>query len=174
MEKRLKQSIIHKGKLLTVEEVEVMMPSGIRTTREIVHHPGAVAMVALNDKNELLLVRQYRTALKEEIWEIPAGKMEKGESPLKCAQRELQEETGYEAKSWKLLLSFYPSPGYSDEVIHIFLARNLTFKEQHAELDEEIQFGFFPFEDAQKMIFSSQPADGKTMMALLLLRAGVL
>lgn len=169
MEKRIKQNLIYKGKLLSLEVLEVLMPSGFRTTREIIYHPGAVAVVALNSLGQVLLVRQYRTALKDFTWEIPAGKLEKGENPLKCAQRELLEETGYEAKNWQFLFSFYPSPGYSNEVIHLFLAQDLIEKTPKFEADEEITFSFFSLEDLNKMVKPSHPFDGKTLLALMYL-----
>jgi len=170
MEKKLKQSLIYKGKLLSLEVIEVVMPSGFRTSREIVYHPGAVGILALNEEGHFLMVRQYRTALQGYIWEIPAGKLEKGESPLTCAQRELLEETGYEAKNWQFLLAFYPSPGYSSEVIHLFLAKGLIEKQPKFEADEEITISFFSPQDLEKLLKSSQPLDGKTALALMFLR----
>ncbi|MCR4428917.1 MAG: NUDIX hydrolase [Caldiserica bacterium] len=169
MEKRIKQNLVYKGKLLSLEVLEVLMPSGFRTTREVIYHPGAVAVIALNSQNQVLLVRQYRTALRDFTWEIPAGKLEKGENPLKCAQRELLEETGYEAKIWQFLFSFFPSPGYSNEVIHLFLAQGLVEKQPKLEADEEITFSFFSLEELNRMIKPSQPFDGKTLLALMYL-----
>src|SRR5450756_1653884 len=117
MEKRLKQSMIYQGKVLSLEKIEVLLASGRKTEREIVHHPGAVAILAVHEKEEILLARQYRSALKDSTWEIPAGKLEPNENPLKCAKRELLEETGYEAAHWKHLHSIYTSPGFTDEVV---------------------------------------------------------
>jgi len=173
MEKKLKQSIVYKGKLLSLEVIEVLMSSGFKTQREIIHHPGAVGILALDDLGQVLLVRQFRSAISDYLWEIPAGKLEKSESPLKCAQRELLEETGYEAKSWKLIISFLPSPGYSDEVIHLFLARNLVPKQAKLEADEEISIGFFSLPEFEKLLHFSQPSDGKTALALMFLKQSV-
>lgn len=173
MEKVLKQNLVYKGKLLSLETFEVVMPSGFKTTREVVYHPGAVGILALNELDQVLMVRQYRTALQDFTWEIPAGKLEKEESPLKCAQRELLEETGYEAKNWQFLIAFYPSPGYSNEIIHLFLAKGLVEKKPKLDLDEEITFSFFSHQDLEKMFKSSQPLDGKTLLALMYWRQGV-
>jgi len=165
MEKRLKQSMIYQGNVLSLEKVEVLLASGRKTEREIVHHPGAVAILAINEKEEILLERQYRSALKESTWEIPAGKLEPNESPLKCAQRELLEETGYEAAQWQHLHSIYTSPGFTDEVVHLFLAEKLLLRKANPEFDEEITIRFFPQGDWETYFCTKEIVDGKTLLA---------
>ena len=172
-EKKLQQSIVYQGKLLALEKIEVLLSSGLRTDRELIHHPGAVAILALDENGDVLLVRQFRSAIEEEIWEIPAGKLEGEESPLKTAQRELLEETGFEAKTWAYLHSFYPSPGYSDEVIHLFLAQKLTPKKQRTQPDEQIEWKFFPRQTLEEFFRPGQVRDGKTLLALYYLKLHV-
>ncbi|MCX5974779.1 MAG: NUDIX hydrolase [Coprothermobacterota bacterium] len=165
MEKRLKQNMIYQGNVLSLEKVEVLLASGRKTEREIVHHPGAVAILAINEKGEILLERQYRSALKESTWEIPAGKLEPNESPLKCAQRELLEETGYEAAQWQHLHSIYTSPGFTDEVVHLFLAEKLLLRKANPEFDEEITIRFFRQSDWEPYFCTKEIVDGKTLLA---------
>lgn len=164
-EKRLLQTIIYHGKILSLEKQEVLLSSGRVAEREIVRHPGAVAILALNENGEVLLEEQYRAALDDTIWEIPAGKLEPGESSLKCAQRELLEETGYEAGQWKHLHSFYTSPGFCDEVVHLFLAEGLVKKAANPEFDEEITTQFFPSERLAVLLKAGRTCDGKTLLA---------
>jgi ADP-ribose pyrophosphatase len=166
MERRLKQSMIYQGRILSLEKVEVLLTSGRKTEREIVHHPGAVAILAVNQKEEILLERQYRSALDDATWEIPAGKLEPDESPLKCAQRELLEETGYEAAHWQHLHSVYTSPGFTDEVVHLFLAEKLLLRKTNPEFDEEIAIRFYGQADWEPFITTKEIVDGKTLLAL--------
>ncbi len=165
-EKRLLKTILFRGKIISLEKQEVLLPSGRVAEREIVHHPGAVAIIALNENGEVLLEEQYRAALDDTIWEIPAGKLEPGESSLKCAQRELMEETGYEANQWKHLHSFYTSPGFCDEAVHLFLAEGLVKKAAKPEFDEEITTQFFPRERLAILLKPGRTCDGKTLLAL--------
>ncbi|MCX5970027.1 MAG: NUDIX hydrolase [Coprothermobacterota bacterium] len=172
-EKRLRQSLIYRGKIISLEKQEVLLPSGRLAEREIVRHPGAVAILAINEEGEVLIEEQYRAALDETIWEIPAGKLEPGESILTCAQRELLEETGYEATQWKHLHSFYTSPGFCDEVVHLFLAESLVKKEAKPEFDEEITTQFFSRERLAALLKPGRTCDGKTLLALYYLIARV-
>jgi ADP-ribose pyrophosphatase len=119
---RLEEKTIHtekifSGKIVTLEVQEVELPNGKTSKREIIKHPGAVAVLAVTNENKLVMVEQYRKPLERAIVEIPAGKLEKGEEPAVCARRELEEETGYECESLELLVSFYTSPGFADEFI---------------------------------------------------------
>ncbi len=124
-EKTLESKLIYKGKVIQLELEQVELPDGKQSTRELVRHPGAVAVIATTEEGKIILVEQYRKALEKSIVEIPAGKMEKGEDPKQTAWRELYEETGYQAGSLELLTSFYTSPGFADEIIYIYEASEL-------------------------------------------------
>lgn len=136
-ERTLKTEHIYSGRIIQVQVDEVELPNGKTSTRELVKHPGAVAVIAITDENKLVMVEQYRKPLEKVIVEIPAGKLEKGEEPALCARRELEEETGYECESLELVSSFYTSPGFADEIIHIYVAKGLKQKENAAGLDED-------------------------------------
>lgn len=127
-EKTLESKLIYKGKVIQLELEQVELPDGKQSTRELVRHPGAVAVIATTEEGKIILVEQYRKALEKSIVEIPAGKMEKGEDPKQTAWRELYEETGYQAGSLELLTSFYTSPGFADEIIYIYEASELKKK----------------------------------------------
>jgi ADP-ribose pyrophosphatase len=125
-EHMLESRTVYQGRLLHVVEDSVRLPDGRSTTREYIRHPGAVMMVPLTDRGEVVLVRQYRYPLRRHFIEIPAGKIEPGEPPLATGQRELREECGIEAASWRYLATVQPCIGYSDERIELYLARGLT------------------------------------------------
>ncbi len=125
LEKALKSKTVWRGRFFAFRSDEVELPDGKVTVRDIVEHPGAVAIIPILSDGRILLVRQYRYAVGKELLEIPAGTMEAGESPQECAKRELSEETGYEAERIMELTRFYTAPGYSSELIHIFVARGL-------------------------------------------------
>ncbi|MCM3465851.1 NUDIX hydrolase, partial [Bacillus licheniformis] len=121
-EKTISSQTIYEGKVITLKVDEVLLPNGHTAKREIVTHQGAVAVMALTDEGKLVAVRQFRKPLEQVIVELPAGKLEPGEEPLACAKRELQEETGYQAKDYTLLSSFFTSPGFANEILHLYLA----------------------------------------------------
>lgn len=159
---------IFSGNIIKLRVDEVLLPNGRKSTREIVEHPGAVAIVAITDDDEVLMVRQYRKAVERELLEIPAGKLEKGESKEECVKRELMEETGYYPNELKYLLSFYTSPGFSDEIIHLFLGKKLIKEAKDADFDEYIQAEKVPFKEALNKIKSREIVDSKTITGLLL------
>ena len=133
---RLRGETVYSGKILTVQEDFVALPDGNEARREVVRHNGACCVVAIDDDKNLLLVRQFRYALNKQLLELPAGKLDViGESPLGAAKRELLEETGFKAANWLDLGAIYPSPGYCDEVIYLYVATNLT-KAGNLNLDE--------------------------------------
>ncbi|MCD5390369.1 NUDIX hydrolase [candidate division NPL-UPA2 bacterium] len=166
-ERTVNSKFIHRGRILTLRVDEVILPNGKRTAREIVEHPRAVAAVPILD-GKVILVRQFRKPVEEAIYEIPAGKLEPGEEPHRCMERELEEEIGYRARKLEKLLSYYPSPGFSAEVIHIFSATDLEKGEQKLEKDEFLEPVTLQFEEALRMIEEGRIKDSKTIIGLLL------
>ncbi|MDI6799111.1 MAG: NUDIX hydrolase [Actinomycetota bacterium] len=158
-----------KGKIFQLKVEQVQGPGGERFEREVVEHSQAVAIVALDTEGRLLLVKQYRHAAKKELWEIPAGLMEEGEEPLEAAKRELFEETGFEARKFDHLLSFYFTPGNSTEQLHLFLADDLSQRTDFIDHDEIIDFSRFSPAEAASMMEQGEIIDSKTIIGLLLL-----
>lgn len=167
-EKTLSTQKIFDGKIISLQVDDVELPNGKTAKRELIKHPGAVAIIALTEENKLVLVEQYRKALDRTIVEIPAGKLEKGEEPSQCAKRELEEETGYECKTLELVSSFYTSPGFADEIVHVFLAKGLRKKENAAGLDEDefVNLLEWTLDEALQAIEKKQIYDAKTMFAV--------
>jgi len=155
------------GNLIKVRVDQVLLPSGRKTEREIVVHRGAVAIVGIK-KGEVLMERQYRHTAGTVLWEIPAGTLKESENPKECARRELREETGYIAKKMDELAHFYVAPGYSTEVIYVYLASGLKKERASPEEDESIETRFIPIEEALDMIKTNKIEDAKTMLGLLL------
>ena len=161
---------VFRGPVFRVTRDEVLEPSGIRAKRDIVTHPGSVVVLAIDDnRNEprVLLERQYRYAAKQNLWELPAGRIDEGESEVAAAKRELLEETGYTAKQWKRLTKYYASPGFIDETMAIYLARGLQRGEANLEDDEAIRVRFFPVSGAIRMVRTGKIRDGKTIIGVL-------
>jgi ADP-ribose pyrophosphatase len=154
------------GRLLQLRVDTVRLANGRDTTREIVEHPGAVAIVPLLDDDKLIVVKQYRAAARKQLLEIPAGTLEPGEAPLSCAKRELIEETGYSARSFSKLFSCYLAPGYSTEKIHFFLARQLVRTEADPAEDEAIAIHFMNLREGLEAIERGKIQDAKTISAL--------
>lgn len=169
-EKTTKSRQIHKGKIINLRVDEVVLPDGRKAIREIVEHRGAVAAVPLLPGERVILIKQFRKAVEEVIYEIPAGKLEEEEGPRSCIERELKEEIGCQAGALKKLLSYYPSPGFSSELIHLFLATDLEKKKQDLESDEFIETVTLEFNEALKMIEQGRIKDGKTIIGLFLAR----
>ncbi len=136
-------------------------------TRELVDHPGAVAILPLIQKNKLLLIRQFRYSSRGDLWEIPAGTLEKGEAALDCAQRELEEETGYKAKRWMFLTRFYLAPGISNEIMTLYRAQDLLKGRLHLDHDEWIKPKIVTIAKSLQMIRSGLIRDAKTILAIL-------
>ncbi len=167
-EKTLSTVQIFEGKIISLQVDDVELPNGKTGKRELVKHPGAVAIIALTEENKLVLVEQYRKALERTIVEIPAGKLEKGEEPFECAKRELEEETGYECETLELVASFYTSPGFADEIVHVYSAKGLRKKENAAGLDEDefVQLLEWSLDEALQAIKEKRIYDAKTMFAI--------
>jgi ADP-ribose pyrophosphatase len=159
---------LYNGKIFDVVLEKVTLPNGVTKDREIIRHPGAAAMVPLLDDGKVVLIKQYRHAVGEFLWEIPAGTLEPNEGAIECAQRELVEETGYEASSFDKLAEILPAPGYTDEHIHIFLATGLRAVKHRLEDDEVLTLQPMAFHTALEMITKGEIQDAKTIAGLLL------
>lgn len=168
LEKTLVTKEVYKGKIIHLQLEEVELPNGKTCTREIVKHPGAVAIIALTAEKKLVLVRQYRKPLDMVIYEIPAGKLEPGEAPIDCVHRELEEETGYKSDSIKPLQSFYTSPGFADEIVHVYYTDTLVKLENSAGLDDDEFLDVIEVDinEAQKLLEENKIYDAKTVYAV--------
>lgn len=165
IEETVASRIIYKGKLVNIREDIVKSNRG-RFVREIVEHPGAVAIVpAIKDK--IIMVCQFRQAAKKVLLELPAGTLREGERPEECAERELVEETGYKAGCLKMLLQCYVAPGYNTEVIHIYLATDLVKAERRLEKDEDIEILKVSLEHALRMIERNEIEDAKSIIGII-------
>jgi ADP-ribose pyrophosphatase len=158
---------VYSCRLFRVSEDVARDESGFELNRSVVRHPGSAVMMAVDDRDQVLLVRQYRLPADRTLWELPAGKLDPGETPLQAARRELKEETGYAAETWTPLVSYWPSPGYSEEKMHLFLATGLTAGEATPMDDERIETRWFTPEHLQEMIRSGEMQDGKTLVGFL-------
>ncbi|KIN31971.1 ADP-ribose pyrophosphatase [Bacillus subtilis] len=167
-EKTIAKEQIFSGKVIDLYVEDVELPNGKASKREIVKHPGAVAVLAVTDEGKIIMVKQFRKPLERTIVEIPAGKLEKGEEPEYTALRELEEETGYTAKKLTKITAFYTSPGFADEIVHVFLAEELSVLEEKRELDEDefVEVMEVTLEDALKLIESREVYDAKTAYAI--------
>jgi ADP-ribose pyrophosphatase len=164
------RQIIHQGRVFNLVRENVTLDNGVTTDMEIVEHPGATAIIPLLSDTRVLLLKQYRHALRKYIWEIPAGTLDTTEAILDCAKRELVEETGYSAGQWQKLAELTPVPGYSNERIHIYLATDLQRAEQHLDTDEIIDVHEIEYRDALGMIETGKIEDAKSISGLLLAR----
>jgi ADP-ribose pyrophosphatase len=153
--------------LFSVTEEVAIAPDGFEIKRNIIHHPGSAVMMAMDERRRVLLVRQFRLPARQYLWELPAGKLDEGETPLQAAKRELQEETGYRAKTWKKLASYYPSPGFLAEKMTIYLATDLTGGEATPMEDERIEKRWFSGREIEALIREGRLHDGKTMIGYL-------
>ena len=159
----------YKCSLFRVTEDEAVEPkSGFKIKRSVVRHAGSAVMMAVDDRKRILLVRQYRLPADKYLWELPAGKLDPGEKPLQAAKRELAEETGYKARTWKNLSSFWVSPGYVQEKMTIFLATNLTEGKATPMDDERIEARWFTSREVGEMIRDRKIEDAKTMIGFLM------
>ena len=165
-EKTLASQLIFDGCLLKFYRDEVGLPDGGRSVREVVHHPGGAAVVALDGDGNVYLERQFRYPYRKVVTEIPAGKLEEGEDPFDAIRRELKEELGAEAGRWDALGHIMPSVGYTDELLYLYLARDLTFGETHWDKDEYLEPFKLPFAEALAQAADGRINDGKTVSAL--------
>lgn len=163
---------VYRCGIFRVTEDEANDPSGFHIKRSIIRHPGSAVVAPVDDQGRMLLVRQFRLPAGRYLWEIPAGKVDDGETVFQAAQRELSEETGLTAKSWKELVSFYPSPGYVEEKMTIFLATGLTQGQAHNMDDERIDCRWFTREEIGDAIGTGEIQDAKTIIGFLMLGEG--
>ena len=157
----------YQGRLLHVKKDRVSLPNGGESTREYIIHPGAAVILPIFDNGDILLERQHRYPLHCDFLELPAGKFDPDESELACAQRELQEETGYLAREWRELPTFYPCIGYSNERLVYFLAEGLEFSGENMDDDEFLEILRVPFAEAMAMVGDGRINEAKTVMGLL-------
>lgn len=167
-EKTIKTEQIFQGKIISLQVDDIELPDGNHAKREIIKHPGAVAVLALTSEGKIILVEQYRKALERTLVEIPAGKLEPGEAPEATAQRELEEETGFTCGKLTLLQSFYTSPGFADELVHLYLAEGLKKEENPlpADEDEFVELLEVSLEEAEQLVKDKLIYDAKTAFAI--------
>ena len=166
-EKTVSSEEIFRGRIIKVKLDQVKMPDGSLAPRELVEHPGGVGVVAINDKDEVMLVQQYRKPIDKVLYEIPAGKLDPREVPLTCGKRELEEETGLTAKTFTYLGAIYGSPGFTDERTHIYLATGLTQGEEHPDPDEFLDVIKMPIQELLGKILANEISDAKTVVGVL-------
>lgn len=167
-EKPLTEDVMWTGRIFNVNRLRVQLPNGQEALRDVVRHPGAVAIVALTDDGRICLVRQYRTSLARVTVEIPAGKLDPGENPLTCAKRELLEETGMEAEKMAFLTTIATSDGFTDELIHIYMATGLHFAESCPDADEFINVDLVPLSELIDAVLDGRIEDCKTVTGALI------
>lgn len=165
-EKKISSEEIYHGKILNLVVDKVLLPNGHISTREVVRHCKASAILAIDDNDNIILEDQFRYPYNEIIKEVPAGKCDEGEAPIDTARRELEEETGYQAKNLIELGVYYPSVAYTDEIIYLFLAKDLVKVKQHLDEDEVLDYYKVPISTAIEMVKNGQIKDGKTIAIL--------
>ena len=166
-ERKLSSEMKFDGKLIKVT-YDIADVNGKEAWREVVHHPGASAVVAIDEDNRIIMEKQFRYALNDYLLEIPAGKLDAGEDPLVCAKRELEEETGIIASEWISLGTIATSPGFCNEVIHLYVAKGLSKGEIHWDEDEYVEVERYTFDELLQHIKGETIKDSKTLSALLL------
>ncbi|SER15064.1 ADP-ribose pyrophosphatase [Gracilibacillus ureilyticus] len=172
-EKTVHSKKIYDGKVINLQLDEVTLPNGKTSSREIVKHPGAVAVIAVTENNKVIFVKQYRKALEKTLVEIPAGKMEKDEPPELTAVRELEEETGYTTEHLSFVTSFYTSPGFADEIIYLYETNQLKLLEEKKALDEDefVELLELSLTEAEELVRDQQIHDAKTAFAIQYLKS---
>ncbi len=167
VERKLTSQKVFSGRLLHVFFDEVQLPDGTTSTRELIKHPGASAVVPIFENGDVMLVKQFRYPMSQIFYEVPAGKIDPDETADSTAERELQEEAGLSCENYQYIGHYYPGIGYSDEIIHLYTAWNITSFEQQVDDDEFVLKKRLPFKAAVDMVHRGEISDGKTMVALL-------
>jgi ADP-ribose pyrophosphatase len=165
--KILKSTVVYEGPVFGVRRDEVLEPGGLRTTREVITHSGSVVVLPVLDDGRVVLIRQYRHATRQYLWELVAGRMDAGETPKRAAARELLEETGYRAKRFSVFLDVFPTPGFLEERMYILLAEGLTAGEAQPEEDEKIETRAYSLRDLKQMIYKGKLRDAKSVAGIL-------
>ncbi len=163
----LSSQTIYAGKVFGIRRDEVIEPSGVRTTREMITHPGSVVVLPVLPDGKVLLIQQYRHAAKQYLWELVAGRIDEGETAREAAERELKEETGYGAKSLEMFLEFFPTPGFLEEEMFLFLAEGLTPGKASPEDDEKIIARAYDHKQLEGMLRKKKLRDAKTIAGIL-------
>ena len=166
-EQTVQQNLIYDGKIIRLYRDDITLPNGQAAVREYVSHPGGAAVLPIDDEGNVYLVRQFRYPYRTELLEVPAGKLEQNEAPQQAAIRELEEETGLRAGDVRELGVFYPTPGYTDERLHIYLATHLVQGNMHLDSDEFVSVIKIPFDEVLQMVLSNTIKDGKTCFAVM-------
>ena len=159
---------IFRGRVIRLVNRDMVLPNGRRTTFSIVEHPGAVAIVPVHANGDVVLLRQFRPSIGEEIYEIPAGTIEKGEAPLATAKREIIEETGFKARRWSKIAEFYTAPGFCTELMHVYVARNLSPATAGGDADEILKPVRLSLDAALKLVRTGKIRDAKSIAGLLI------
>src|SRR5579872_2120376 len=165
--KTLSSRIVFKGKVFSVRRDEIIEPSGVRATRDMIAHPGSVVVMPIQDDGKIVVIRQYRYAARQYLWELVAGRIDAGENPKQAAKRELIEETGLRAKNFRVFLEFWPSPGFLEEKMFVLLAEGVTQGVAEPEEDERIEAKAFTRAEIEKMLQNGAFHDGKSISSLL-------
>jgi len=168
-EKTLSSTNIYRGKVINVCQYKVKLPDGRKTIREIVEHPGAVVILALTDDKKIVMIKQFRKPAEEVLWELPAGTIEPGEDLENCARRELEEETGYYPRKIKKIITFFSSPGFCNEKLTLFLAKDLEKRIKNEDADEFIKVQLITLEETLDMVKNNIIKDAKTIIGILYL-----
>lgn len=166
-EEKINKTVIYSGKVVTLHVDEVKCPNGMIAKREIIDHPGGVCILAFLDDNTILMEKQFRYAYDEVLYELPAGKLEKGENPKEAALRELEEETGYKAQSIQEYGLMYPSCGYTNEIIYLYVASNLKQTKQKLDVDESLTYYPISLDEAKDMVDKGIIKDAKSIILIL-------
>ena len=165
--RRVERKVFFRGRLVSLEVDRVIEPGGREVEREVCRHPGAAAVLALTGEDEVVLVRQYRYAVDEFLWEVPAGTLASGETPDETARREFLEETGFYPHRLEKLAELFAAPGFTDERLHLFMASELEEQAPCPDEDEAIEVGVFSLEEVRVMLEQGRIRESKTMVALL-------
>jgi ADP-ribose pyrophosphatase len=163
----LRSEMIYQGRVFGLRRDEVVEPSGLRATREVITHPGSVVVLPVLPDGRIVMIRQYRHATRQYLWELVAGRKEPEETPKQGAARELLEETGYRAKRFKVFLDVFPTPGFLEERMYLLLAEGLTAGEAQPEEDEKIEVRAYPLKELKQMIKSGRLRDAKSIAGIL-------